>query len=456
MMNGIVDVLIINIIAIAIGGVLVLMYKALERYFGNVFQLNFYYRFLCAVLLLYGVSFVIGLFRICYHIIVHPNATLFGMATSAICWISALLMIAWLIGMIVQYKEQKNGLDVLHGIYHNRMPAPLCYKNVLDEVREEMGIRRHISLYQSYQARTVFISGIIKPTIYLPVEKLEDSSLRVIFMHELQHYKQGDITFKFISAIMSIVYWFWLPYFYIIKKYNLYAEANNDNYCLKMLKDARKYYHILLDFADLSNMDTAIFVPALIEEKDEIIRRATLVNRYKANKTKLSWAALFIAFVLVTCSVTAYGATSAIQYGYNQTWNATMMGEQEELIPVPELEEYEGTIKDLEGLTVVEEDEQAITARTGETTISTSLMNQCYYRSKVFTKSAGGTVRVNVDVTPTNKEVTVGIIKPDRTTTYVKGKGTIAHTFSTPTTGTYQVFISNYSGTKVSIYGYYK
>lgn len=456
MMSGMIDFLLISIITIIIGGVLVLANKALEHYFAKLIQLNFYYRFLCAVLLLYGAPFLIVLFRICYHFMVHPVTTLFGTETSVMCWIFLLLAVAWLIGIVVRYIKQKKDIGILHGIYHNRMPAPPHYQSLLDEVREEMGIRRRISLYQSYQAGTAFISGLIRPAIYLPVEEIDESVLRVIFIHELQHYKQGDIPLKLISAILGIVYWFWPPYFYINKRYHLFAEVNNDINCSKMLGDGRKYYYILADFADLSEKGTDIFAPALLEEKNEIIRRVILVNTYNTKKTKLSWAALFVALTLVTCSITAYGATSAIQYGFNQAWNATMVGEQEELIPVPELEEYEGTVKDLEGLTVVEEEETGVAGRSGETTIDCSLMNQCYYRSKLITKSKGGTIRVTVDVTPTNKEVTVGIIKPDKTTTYVKGKGTIAHTFSTATTGNYQVFISNYSGTKVSIYGYYK
>ena len=456
MMNGIIDFIIINIITIIISGVLVLIYEVLEHYFGKLLRLNFYYRFLCTILLVHVAPLIIMLFRICYHIIVHPVTALLGAATPALSWIFVLLTVAWLISIMVQYKKQKKDIDFLHEIYQNRILAPHHYQNLLDEVRKEMGIRRRISVCQSYHARTVFISGLIRPTIYLPVEEINDSFLRVIFLHELRHYMQGDILFKFISTIVSIMYWFWSPYFYINKKYCLYAEANNDIYCLKMLGDGRKYYHTLVEFADLSKSEKDIIVPALIEEKDEILRRAELVNTYTAKKTKLSWLALFVAFTLVICSVTAYDATSAMQYGYDQVWNATMVGEEEELIPVPELEEHEGTVKDLEGLTEIEEVEQEITSRSGETFFSATLMNQTYYRSKAISKSKGGTIRVNVDVTPTNKEVKVGIIKPNGTTTYVQGKGTIAHTFSISETGSYQVFISNYSGAVVSVAGYYK
>ena len=456
MMNGMIDVLFISIITIIIGGVLVLIDKALEQYLDKLIPLNIYYRFICVTLLLYAVPFLIVLYRICYHFMVYPLIGLFGRATPVIRWIFLPLAAAWLISMVVQCIKKKKDIKILHGIYHNRMIVPRHYQNLLDEVREEMGIRRRISLYQSYQTGTVFIRGLIRPTIYLPVEKINDSSLRNIFLHELQHYKQGDILIKSINVILSIVYWFWPPYFYISKKYHLYAEVNNDNCCLKMLGDAREYYNVLASFADLSNENTDIFAPALIETKNEIIWRAILVRDYNKTKMKLSWTALFVAFTLITCSITAYGATSAVQYGYNQICNITMEGEQEEYIPVPELEEHEGNVTDLDGFTVIQEEEEGITARSGETFISTKLMNQCYYRSKAITKSKGDTIRVNVDVTPTNKEVTVGIIKPNGTTTYVKGKGTIAHTFSISTAGTYQVFISNYSGSQVTIVGYYK
>lgn len=455
-MNGIIDFLLITIVTIIIGGVLVLLFKALERYLSTYFQLTFYYNFLSFAILLHIFPFVFILLRLYYHIMIHPVTALFGMATSGMTIIFSILAVVWMVGIVVHFVLQLDGIRLLSRISKEHTLVPQYYHKILGELCKEMGIRRHISIYCSYHSGTVFITGLIKPTIYVPVEQIDASFLRVILMHELRHYKQGDVLVKPICAILRLVFWFWPPFKYIADNYGIYAEANNDNYCINKLEgDGKQYFYMLVDFSDMGYRLKNVITSAWVEESNDIVRRAAIVNTYTAKKTKISMAAMFIAFTLAVCSVTAYGAKNTIQYGYNQMWHETMVGEEEQPDVIPELEEYEGSVDDFKGMTEVEGDQVDIAPLAGGNFISCTLMNQSYYRSPVISKSKGGTIEVTVSVKPTDKEVTVGIIKPGGTTTYVKGKKTIAHTFSCPTTGNYQVFISNYSGAQVSITGYY-
>lgn len=453
-MNGIIDVLFITIVTIMLTGILTLLFKALECHFGDYVRLSFYYRFLCLIILLYGFSFLFVLFRLGYYIITGSATPLLGMATPIIRYIFSFFAAAWFVGMVVMFIKQKDSIRFLLKLYKERILVTQDYCEVLDELCKEMGIHRRIPIYRSKCVSTVFICGLIRPAIYLP-ENMTDVYLKTAFMHELRHYKQGDIPIKFISGVLRCVYWFWKPFTYIADEYSIYAEASNDEYCVRKTGDGKKYFNMLLEFSDICGNAGAI-LPAWVEKSNDIARRLTLVNIYRKEKMRASVIALFIAFTLVVSCGTAYGATEAIQYGYNQLWHGTMSGVEEEPDVLPELEEYEGTMADFEGMTEVQGEDVGITPLAGGGFISCTLMNQCYYRSPAFSKTKGGTIEVLVSVKPTDKEVTVGIIKPGGTTTYVKGKKAISHTFSVPTTGSYQVFISNYSGAQVTIKGNYE
>ena len=113
--------------------------------------------------------------------------------------------------------------------------------------------------------------------------------------------------------------------------------------------------------------------------------------------------------------------------------------------------EHEGTVEDLKDYTVVEGDSNPLTRAVG-TTIDVRLANYSYYRSAEFYKKKTGSIYVSVSVEPTDRVISVGIIRPDGTTTYVEGKKNISHEFTNlKMNGKFQVFIANRSGVRVNI-----
>ena len=104
----------------------------------------------------------------------------------------------------------------------------------------------------------------------------------------------------------------------------------------------------------------------------------------------------------------------------------------------------------------MEGDSNPLTRAVG-TTIDVRLANYSYYRSAEFYKKKTGSIYVSVSVEPTDRVISVGIIRPDGTTTYVEGKKNSSHEFTNlKMNGKFQVFIANRSGVRVNIGGYYK
>lgn len=52
------------------------------------------------------------------------------------------------------------------------------------------------------------LSGFIRPEIILPSENFDEDALRLIFRHELIHFKRGDLFIKLLMVIASSLHWF--------------------------------------------------------------------------------------------------------------------------------------------------------------------------------------------------------------------------------------------------------
>ena len=111
-------------------------------------------------------------------------------------------------------------------------------------------------------------------------------------------------------------------------------------------------------------------------------------------------------------------------------------------------------MEEFAGMEIIEDSsEEQVNARTKTGTINWTVGNNTTRYTGGFKVSAGGKIMVSASITPSNKTVKVGIVKPDGKTSYINGKGFVSHIFSVSKTGTYKVFVSNASGKKITVSG---
>ena len=72
------------------------------------------------------------------------------------------------------------------------------------------------------------LTGIFNPAVLLPSVDEDAETLRMIFMHELTHYRQKDILVKFSGVLVNIVHWFNPLVYLLIKKINIFCEYSAD------------------------------------------------------------------------------------------------------------------------------------------------------------------------------------------------------------------------------------
>lgn len=106
----------------------------------------------------------------------------------------------WIVGVI---------LLVLHGTVSYRVLANRLRKCEQKELDADLnGMRSdNFTIVISDEIKTPFVSGLIKPVIYLPKE-LDKEQLRLVLEHEKMHIMRRDYLIKVIAYLAVCIHWF--------------------------------------------------------------------------------------------------------------------------------------------------------------------------------------------------------------------------------------------------------
>lgn len=127
-----------------------------------------------------------------------------------------------------------------------RWRTPVSDRRMLalyDALRGEMGVRRAIPIYICQAADSPMITGVFRPCILLPDNRLSLSELRLVLRHELTHYQRGDLYVKLLELLCVSLHWY-NPLIYLARREIDYAcEASCDERVMRGASlDDRQYY----------------------------------------------------------------------------------------------------------------------------------------------------------------------------------------------------------------------
>lgn len=160
-----------------------------------------------------------------------------------------------------------------------------CYFDILEEVKNELGIKKDIKIYGSSIIQTPIILNIFNPIVALPKKELKKSEIKMIFIHELTHYKRKDILFKLLSLIVNAIHWFNPMVYIAVNNINEACEYSCDEFVTrKMCEEKRiEYGNMLLNFVQISN-NNSLFAAGLSNRnrnKKVLKRRLSIIMKDK-------------------------------------------------------------------------------------------------------------------------------------------------------------------------------
>ncbi len=199
----------------------------------------------------------------------------------------------------------------LFGIFIMAVYGIYSYSTLKKQLAGSVKIRDNI--YICDYITSPFVTGVIKPKIYLP-STLAEKEAEYIILHEQQHIKRFDHIFKLLAFTALAVHWFnpvvWLAYHLAVQD----MEMSCDEAVIKKLgEDIRSAYS-----QSLLNLSTGrhIFAgtPLAFGEGDTKVRIKNLYNSGQATFVNSAFAALLAAFVVFTLAVNPDTSKGQILY----------------------------------------------------------------------------------------------------------------------------------------------
>ncbi len=187
--------------------------------------------------------------------------------------------------------------------------------NLLSDCEEKLNIKTRVELSCNSLIASPMLIGFFRPRIVLPAHELEDKELSYIFMHELIHYKQKDMFYKWLIQIVVCVHWF-NPFVYLLEKeVNKSCELSCDETIISILDDKAKheYGDTLISFLKSNNLyKSSLASVTLTEGAEQLKERLGAIMKFrKKSKVIIAITAIFTVAVCVCFFVIgAYAAPS--------------------------------------------------------------------------------------------------------------------------------------------------
>ena len=198
----------------------------------------------------------------------------------------------------------------------NKEVSDIKILNLLSDCEEKLNIKTRVELSCNPLIASPMLIGFFRPRIILPVGEWEDKELSYIFVHELIHYKQRDMFYKWLIQIVVCVHWF-NPFVYLLEKeVNKSCELSCDEKVISVLDDTarREYGDTLISFLKSNNLyKSSLASVTLTEGAEQLKERLGAIMKFKKkSKGIIAITAIFSVLVCVCFFVTgAYAASPA-------------------------------------------------------------------------------------------------------------------------------------------------
>lgn len=83
--------------------------------------------------------------------------------------------------------------------------------------KKELAVKRRIKIRRAEDSESPMLVGVLFPCVYVPKCEFSRENMRMIFLHELTHYKHHDLLVKWLAVFVNAVHWF-NPFAYLMRK----------------------------------------------------------------------------------------------------------------------------------------------------------------------------------------------------------------------------------------------
>ena len=180
-------------------------------------------------------------------------------------------------------------------------------KSAYEHAKQIYRINKNIPVYSSKLLHSPMLVGVINPKIYLPSTPFSSEELKIIFLHELLHYKRKDLLIKLLSEMLCIVHWY-NPFVYVLRnQLNLWTEYSIDEKILETesINMRQKYGLLILKTSDNSGKNFVSYSTNLSANANNLKRRIDFMlnSKNRSLKVKSISVCLLVLFMFLTLTL---------------------------------------------------------------------------------------------------------------------------------------------------------
>ena len=239
-----------------------------------------------------------------------------------------ILLGIWIVGIISMIILIIKSFLHLRSLEKSALPLQnKAVRTLYNRCLDEMGIHNTIPVYSTAFLKSPIIVGLLKPCIYLPIHLISDyneSDMRYMLLHELQHYKHHDAIGSFLMNLAGVVYWFNPFVWYALKEMRNDKEIACDTSVLKMLSedDYEDYGNTLINFAEKVSLTPFPFAAGLGGNMKQMKRRVLNIASYEkpSSLKRLKGMTAFMLTAVLLLGLAPFISTYAAESS-NYHWN---------------------------------------------------------------------------------------------------------------------------------------
>lgn len=182
--------------------------------------------------------------------------------------------------------------------------------DILAQIGEQAGVRRPVELCTNGLTASPLLLGVFRPCIVLPSKDLSASDFGYTVWHELSHYKQRDLLFKWLVQFAVCLHWFNPLVWRMAREISRACELACDERVIRNLDptERRAYGDMLLRAAEAEGRyQSGPAAMALHESGEQLKERLEAIMNYKKG-TKLTAVLSFALAAALMAGAAAAGA----------------------------------------------------------------------------------------------------------------------------------------------------
>lgn len=165
----------------------------------------------------------------------------------------------------------------------------------------DAGAPRSLRLCLSSAATTPMLMGLLHPRLVLPEREYSPEMLRNIFLHELTHYRRGDLVLKWFAVLVTAIHWFNPLVHMARRELDRACEMSCDESLLRRMDihDKRSYGETLLSLAAAGSLPRRLVATSFATEKRNLRERLEQIMKYRPMSR--AGLALLLTATLLLC-----------------------------------------------------------------------------------------------------------------------------------------------------------